>query len=216
MVSYLERVTKKESKPARNFADQLFRKMHKELNDKYRFAVRLVGSAKWNTILKDKDGFWDLDYQILLTKKSKMYRENGLSSSTDIKNDFFNYLNDMYKDDYDFTVENSTTAVTLINNKDKYSYDFVIIRVIPENNEIIRRNNHYQSSVNEFTWNELPKNNEAYQRFKELSPNEKKDVIENHILPRKEKEKEKDDNDPTKISSSRIFIEEVNNYVSRK
>lgn len=212
----MKRVTKRESKPARHFADELFRKMHRDLNDKYRFAVRLVGSAKWNTILKDKNGFWDLDYQILLTKNSEMYKENGLSFSTDIKNDFFNYVNDMYKDDKDFTVQNSTTAVTLINNRDKYSYDFVIIRVLPDNNEIIRRNNHYLSSINEFTWNQLSKNNEAYKKFKELSPNEKTDVIENYILPRKQKEKEKNENDPTKVSSSRIFIEEVNNYVFRK
>ena len=99
--------------------------------------------------------------------------------------------------------------------KDKYSYDFVIIKLFPKNKEIIRRNNKKNSSINEFTWNQLPKCNEAYQEFNTLSFSEKQDLIENHILPRKKIEKQKNDNDATKKSSCEIFIEEVNNYVKK-
>ena len=58
--------------------------------------------------------------------------------------------------------------------------------------------------------------NDAYIKFKELSSKEKEDLIENYILPKKEKEKQKDKNDPSLKSSYIIFIEEVNNYVARK
>lgn len=208
----MERVTKKQSSEAREFAKEVINYLHNELSDKYTFAERLVGSAQWNTILKDNKGFWDIDYQLLLTSNSEEYLKNGLKNATKIKNDFFNCLNEFYKNNKNFKVENSTTAVTLINLKDKYSYDFVIIRLFPENKEIIRRNNKRNSGINEFTWNQLPNFSDAYKKLNKLSPMEKQDLIENHVLPRKIIEKRKNENDPTKKSSCEVFIEEVNNY----
>lgn len=210
----MERVTRKQSSKARQYVHELLDELHHSMKDKYRFTCKLVGSAAWNTILKDEDGMWDLDYQILLTSKSKEYKDNGLSNPTNIKLDFFNYFNDLYKDNSNVDVQNSTTAITIINKANKYSVDLVIIKLYPDNHEIIRRNNKDGSGVNEFTWNELPKFNEAYEKFNNLSPKAKKDLIENHILPRKEKEKAKPENDSTKISSSQAFVVEVNNYVS--
>ena len=212
----MERVTKKQSSEAREFAKEVLNYLHNELSDKYTFAERLVGSAQWNTILKDSKGFWDIDYQLLLTSNSKEYLKNGLKNATKIKNDFFNCLNKFFKNNKNFRVENSTTAVTLINLTDKYSYDFVIIRLFPKNREIIRRNNKRNSSINEFTWNQLSKFNDAYKKLDKLSPFEKQDLIENRVLPRKVIEKRKNDNDPSKKSSCEVFIEEVNNYVRRK
>lgn len=212
----MERVTKKQSSEAREFAKEVMNYLHNELSDKYTFAERLVGSAQWNTILKDNNGFWDIDYQLLLTNNSEEYLKNGLKNATKIKNDFFNCLNEVFRNNRNFRVENSSTAVTLINLKDKYSYDFVIIRLFPENKEIIRRNNKRNSSINEFTWNQLPKFNDAYKKLDKLSPMKKQDLIENHILPRKIIEKQKNENDPTKKSSCEVFIEEVNNYVRKR
>lgn len=212
----MERVTKKQSSEAREFAKKVMNYLHNELSDKYTFAERLVGSAQWNTILKDNNGFWDIDYQLLLTSNSEEYLKNGLKNATKIKNDFFNCLNEVFRNNRNFRVENSSTAVTLINLKDKYSYDFVIIRLFPENKEIIRRNNKRNSSINEFTWNQLPKFNDAYKKLDKLSPMKKQDLIENHILPRKIIEKQKNENDPTKKSSCEVFIEEVNNYVRKR
>lgn len=212
----MERVTKKQSSEAREFAKEVMNYLHNELRDKYTFAERLVGSAQWNTILKDNNGFWDIDYQLLLTSNSEEYLKNGLKNATKIKNDFFNCLNEVFRNNRNFRVENSSTAVTLINLKDKYSYDFVIIRLFPENKEIIRRNNKRNSSINEFTWNQLPKFNDAYKKLDKLSPMKKQDLIENHILPRKIIEKQKNENDPTKKSSCEVFIEEVNNYVRKR
>ena len=71
-------------------------------------------------------------------------------------------------------------------------------------------------SVNEFTWNPLPAYNQAYDAFNNLDWKKKEDLIENYILPRKVKEKRKDDSDITKRSSSEVFVEEVNNYVARR
>lgn len=212
----MKRVTKKESGSARKFAKTVLKFLHKELKEKYIFDEKLVGSARWNTILKDEKGFWDIDYQLLLTQNSKEYLNNGLTKATEIKNDFFNCLNEAFKNDPNFRVENSTTAITLINFREKYSLDFVIIKLFPTNDLIIRRNNKSFSSKNEYTWNQLPKFNRAYEIFNNLPPLEKQDLIENHVLPRKLLEKQKHESDPSKRTSCEAFIEEVNNYVRKR
>ena len=212
----MKRVTKNECKGQKEFAINILKLLQNKLSNKYKFTYKLVGSAKWNTILRDENGFFDLDYQILLTNNSKEYKINKLSNATIIKEDFFNKISLMLKNNKNIKVENSTTAITVINKKEKFSIDFVIIKLFPENNLIIRRNNKNKSTVNEYTWNQLPKLNFAYYKFNEMDCHDKTDLIENYILPRKAKEKQKNDSDKTKKTSSEIFVEEVNNYASRK
>ena len=212
----MKRVTKKQSSQARNFANKLLKELQKELKIKYKFTTKLVGSAKYNTILKDEDGWFDVDYQIILTKNSKEYKKNCLSNSTGIKEDFFNFFNEKYKNNKYFKVENSTTAITLIDYSHKFSFDFVIIKLFPDNNEIIRRNNKRNSTKNEYTWNKLPDLNNAYSIFNDMNSTDKIVLIEEYILPRKIKEKKKFDTDQTKRTSVEVFIEEVNNYEFRR
>ena len=216
----IKRVHKKEINKSLEQARSIISDLHQHFNvgKQYKFTERLVGSAKWNIVLKDNDGFYDLDYQLLLTKNSKKIKnyDKKVEKKTEasmIKDDFFNYMNDKYSDRVKYEVQNSTTAITFINKKAKFSIDFVLIKSLPDNNQIIRRDNSKEDpTINRYVWNELANNNEAYQKFIRLTPKQKEDVIENHILPRKIKEKENDKNDPTLISSSRIFKEEVNNY----
>lgn len=212
----MKRVTKKQSSQARNFANKLLKELQKELKIKYKFTTKLVGSAKYNTILKDEDGWFDVDYQIILTKNSKEYKKNCLSNSTGIKEDFFNFFNEKYKNNKYFKVENSTTAITLIDYSHKFSFDFVIIKLFPDNNEIIRRNNKRNSTKNEYTWNKLSDLNDAYSIFNDMNSTDKIVLIEEYILPRKIKEKKKFDTDQTKRTSVEVFIEEVNNYEFRR
>ncbi len=206
------RVDKKECRVARQRATKLLHSVQKSLSNKYKFTYRLVGSGKWGTMVKDEKGDYDLDYQILLTKNSKEYKKNQLKSSTDIKQDFISAFH-KYISKYE-KIENSTTAITLLNNEGhKFHIDFVIIKLFPNNNLIIRRNNKKETpSINEFSWNELPQLNQSYIKFNNLPSNEKRDVIENYIIPAKCREKSKDDNDKTKLSSVQVFVREVNNY----
>ncbi len=209
----MKRITRKESSPARQLANKLIQSLQMSMKDHYLFVAKLVGSACWNTIIKEKGKPWDVDYQILLLNDSNEYIDNKFNNPTKIKEDFFNYFNNLLKNKNGFRVENSTTAITIINKNSGYSFDFVIIK---DKNQIIRRNNTDGSGKNIYTWNKLKKYNQAYDKFNNLSPDAKTDLIENHILPRKLKEKAKYDNDPTKRSSCELFLEEVNNYVSRR
>ena len=142
----------------------------------------MVGSAQWNIVLKDVDGFFDLDFQLLLTKNSQKiknfnYNKEKKNEATMIKEDFFNYMNKKYNDRERYKVENSTTSITFINKKSKYSIDFVLIKTFPDNNMIIRRSNSLDNPTkNSYVWNKLSNNNIAYALFNNLSPKEKEDL----------------------------------------
>ena len=207
-----KRITKKQSSIARQRANKILREVQGVLKSKYTFATRLVGSGAWGTMIEDENGEYDLDYQILLTKNSKLYKENEFDNPTRIKQDFISAFDKCLNKNE--KIENSTTAITLINTDGKpYHIDFVIIRLYPENHEIIRRNNKSETpTLNENTWNKLPQWNEAYDYFKSLHPEDKQHLIEDIIIPKKQEEKAKQENDPTKISSAKLFIMEVNNY----
>lgn len=212
MLLMIRRVTEEESSEARSFAEHVLSVLQDEIRDKYRFQFYLVGSAKYNTVLTDRNGWYDLDYQISLTSNSN----NSLRDATQIKSDFFNWFNRKFSGNHNFKVENSTTAITLYNKSGKYSIDFVILRLYPEDSEIIRRNNSSYSIRTDYTWNQLPsRNRDAYRIFDTMNGNEQRDLIDTYILPRKAKEKMKDPSDPSLKSSTEIFIEEVNNYAHR-
>ena len=210
----LKRITKKQSQIARKRAEAIIKNVRKILKDKYVFANRMVGSGALGTMVEDENGEYDLDYQLLLTCNSKVYDKSKrkFPNPTQIKNVFFAAFKKSLAGDEE--VQNSTTAITIINRDNKpYHIDFVIIKTYPKNDFIIRRNNKSEShNVNEFTWNRLPDFNIAYSFFKGLSINERQYLVNKIIIPKKCEEKAKDDNDPTKISSAALFVREVNNY----
>jgi hypothetical protein len=201
-----ERVSKRKSRIARTRANAILNEVRKKLKDEYKFTTRLVGSATRNTIVKDGEGKYDLDYQILLTHNSK-----SSLAANDVKNRFMTIFEKVTEDYEDETIYNSTTAITLINSQHNFSIDFVILKILNDPGLIIRRaNNTDDPSVNNYVWNELPEINQAYQTFKDMSHQERQDVCDNHIIPRKCEEKQKEESQ--RISSMRIFIEEVNQY----
>ena len=210
-----KRLTRRKQKSIRNVAHNIINYLHKALKGSYVFTQRIVGSCALGTMLIDDNGDYDIDYQILLTRKSKL----DLSNATKIKNDFYEKLQS-YKDKNhkDVKVENSTTAITYkcLSNGQNFHIDFVIIKTYSENYFIIRRNNKKETiTKNEFTWNELPKYNDAYKIFKSWNNSKKMQFID-YLIPMKIKEKQKDENDTTKISSSKLFIREVHNFENRK
>lgn len=203
-------VTHKESQEARQRADRLFRdiRKHDKIKGHYKFDNRLIGSGKRRCIVKDKNGKYDLDYQIILTCNSK----NGDNKPTQIKGDFFRAFDDCKNKNE--KVENSTTVVTVrcsksqdgfILSNEKFSFDFVIISI--DQLKRIKRN-----GPNDYTWTELPsKNSYIYKKFNDLSGNDQRALLENYVIPRVIKEKDKSESE--RIPSVDIFYEEVNNHV---
>lgn len=199
-------VTRQERKVANARALKIVRDIQSYLSPKYKINPRLVGSARYNAVIRDINGIYDMDYQLILTHNSQEFDANI------IRKDFFNAFNNIKNNNE--KVENSTSVITVrvsnnqgnFNaNKELFSFDFAIIIDCPDGSYITRRdsNNHY-------TWNKLPsKNSHIYKKFASLN-NEAQNKIIDNVIKRKIKEKQKQKNN--RIASSVIFMEEVNNY----
>ena len=64
----IEFVSKKERKVANARALKIVRELQK-----YRIDPRLVGSARYNTVVCDDNGVYDMDYQFILTCNCKCF-----------------------------------------------------------------------------------------------------------------------------------------------
>lgn len=203
-------LTYKESKEARQRAHKLVEdvRKHSKIKGHFKFYTRLIGSAKRRCIIKDLNGKYDLDYQIVLTKNSA----DGDKDPTKIKKAFLEAFTKCKNRNE--KVEDSTTVVTVRASKseekfesevEKFSFDFVIISI--DETKRIRRN-----GKNQYTWNELPsKNSDIYEKFNNLSGNEQRNLLEKYVIQYVIKEKQKRDESKRKPSID-IFYEGVNNY----
>ena len=205
-------VTHRESKEARQRAHKLIESVrkHKKIYGHYKFFCKIIGSRKRRCIVKDANGKYDLDFQLVLTKNSK----DGDSNPTQIKKDFLRAFTDCRNAGE--IVEDSTTVVTVRCSKsnekfdfasEKFSFDFVIISI--DETKRIRRNGQEQ-----YTWVELPsKNSYIYDRFNKLTLPQKNELLKEYILPKIKSEKAKSEDQ--RKASIEIFYEEVNNYYQR-
>ena len=201
------RITRREQKIARTRANKLLHDMQKELEGTYKMTFRIAGSGCWGTMVKDPEGKYDLDYQIIITKNSKDYEKSVIKKPRHVKDTIRSAFDTLRNKGESF--ENSTTAITLVNKNESvpYSIDFVILTEIDGRMNIIKQNKHVNSPT--YTWNQLPQHyTESYSYFKGLGPEEKKEIIDK-VIVRKCKEKYHSDSN---ISSSEILIQEINNY----
>lgn len=201
-------VPKKERKIANARAAKVVRAIQEYLSPEYKINPRLVGSARYNAVICDDNGVYDLDYQLVLTNNCKCDTFNANT----IRKDFMNAFNAVKNDNE--KVENSTSVITVrvstnsgkFNSDDEiFSIDFAIIIENKEGSFITRRN-----EDNHYVWNKLPsKNSYIYETFFSLDYTDQKKIID-CVVRRKIKEKSKPKD--KRIPSSVIFMEEVNKY----
>ena len=201
-------VTKRERKVAKARALKIVRDLQEYLLPKYKIDPKLVGSGRYNAFVCDEKGVYDMDYQLILTNNCKCKTFNA----NVIRKDFLNAFNKIKNENE--KVENSTSVITVrvSNNKgnfnaknEQFSFDFAIIIENDDGSFITRRD-----AENHYTWNELPsKNSYIYKKFYSLEYDKQNAIIEK-VINRKIKEKAK--SKEKRITSSVIFMEEVNNY----
>lgn len=209
-VKMIEFVSKKERKVANARALKIVRELQKKLTPKYRIDPRLVGSARYNAVVCDDNGVYDMDYQLLLTCNCKCF------DADTVRKDFFADFNAIKNTNE--KVENSTSVITVrvsdnsgkftVGNE-KFSFDFAIVKEDNAGSYITRR-----SQDNKYVWNKLPNRNSCtYQRFRSLDYRAQNSIIDK-VVERKIKEKAKPKDQ--RIASCAIFIEEVNNYGGKR
>ena len=201
------RITRNEQKLARSRANELLSNLRKELKGTYRMTFRLAGSGSWGTMVRDPEGRYDLDYQIILTRNSKDYQQSVIGNPKKVKETIRAVFDSLRNKGESF--KNSTTAITLLNKNESihYSIDFVILTEINGTMCVIRQNK--KANPPTYTWNELISHfGDSYRYFKDLDVKEKEEIIEK-VIKRKCREKYHSDSD---ISSSEILIQEINNH----
>jgi hypothetical protein len=203
-------VSRKSSKEARQRAHALLASIHNHpsIKGKYVFYSKSIGSGKRRFITTDADGKYDLDFQIVLTKKSKA----GDDDADSIKQDFFQAFTDKKKTNE--KIENSTTVVTVLCSKEqgsynkdmvKFSFDIVIINIAGDKR--IKRN-----ESNHYVWTQLTsKNSDIYERYGKLTKPQQRDLLENHLYPKVVKEKKKLQG-VERIPTYVLFMNTVNEY----
>lgn len=201
-------VTKRERKVAKARALKIVRDLQEYLLPEYKIDPKLVGLGRYNAVVCDEKGVYDMDYQLILTNNCKCKTFNA----NVIRKDFLNAFNKIKNENE--KVENSTSVITVrvSNNKgnfnaknEQFSFDFAIIIENNDGSFITRRD-----AENHYTWNELPsKNSYIYKKFYSLEYDKQNAIIEK-VINRKIKEKAK--SKEKRITSSVIFMEEVNNY----
>ena len=204
-------ITRKEQKIARTRANKLMCDLRRKLKGTYKMTFRIVGSGCWGTMVKDPEGKYDLDYQIIITRNSKDYESSVIKKPKKVKDTIRTTFNTLRNEGDSF--KDSTTSITLINRSESihYSIDFVILTEINGRMCVIRQNKKEKPPT--YTWNQLPSRfNESYSYFKKLNPKEKQEIVD-IVVRRKCKEKYHSDSDKT---SCEILIEEIHNYAQRE
>lgn len=132
----------------------IYRTNEIRLMAKERFSIcfSLVGSSKRNMILVRDDGkpsSFDFDYQLLISKiKTEPW------SLKEIKNYFIELFRNQFLNE-DWKIEDSTSAITIKNRHNNYSFDVVIIEI---NCKTLRANvlKHYKTNNKHiYSWEEL-------------------------------------------------------------
>ncbi len=201
-------VTKNERKIAIARATKIVRAVQEYLAPDYKINPRLVGSARYNAVICDDSGVYDMDYQLVLTNNCKCEKFDA----DIIRKDFLTAFNAVKNKNE--KVENSTSVITVrvSNNSGKFdsddeifSFDFAIVIENNQGSFITRRNDD-----NHYVWNKLPsKNSYIYEKYFSLDYSDQKTIID-RVVNRKIKEKAKPKD--KRISSSVIFMEEVNKF----
>lgn len=204
-------VSRNERKIANARATKIVRAIQEYLVPEYKINPRLVGSARYNAVICDDDGIYDMDYQLVLTHNCRCEKYDA----DVIRKDFLNAFNAVKNKNE--KVENSTSVITVrvSNNNGKFdanheifSFDFAIIIENNEGSFITRRD-----ADNHYVWNKLPsKNSYIYEAYFSLNYSAQKMIID-RVVSRKIKEKAKPQD--KRIPSSVIFMEEVNKFGDR-
>lgn len=180
-----EYVSKKQQSLARSIANNVFTELHRALQGEYRFQHMLVGSGKKGTVIRDAEGRFDLDYQLILTRNSVVFVKKGKFDPSETKQRFKGEIQRILKSN---RLEDSTTAITLNDEDSDFSIDFVIIDGTDDSKwKIIRRNN--KSSRNEYTWNEMPDAKGCSEYYASLEDSERSELSKRIIDAKTEDKK---------------------------
>lgn len=206
-------VPKSKYKPYKLLWDEILKKMQKELrkNKKITMEIFLTGSGKGKYLTKDENGFFDLDYNLLIYKLPDEYRNNPQKLKDVIRITIDRIKKESYgKYDISFG-KDSTVPITYMlkeRNKPVMGVDVAIITENPKTGNVQRLIHKKKNGENRFIWNESKlRHSDLKEKLKEINNRNLKEVLHARYL------KKKNSINPNN-SSYIMFYETVNEVMS--
>lgn len=194
----LEYLSKKDAKEYKTEFISKSDNIKKESKDDFSICFSLVGSSKRNMILVREDisdPAFDFDYQLLIMK-------NKNDKSAEKTKKYFLKLFQQEFSSTEWSVQDSTSAITIKNKNENYSYD---VAIMEQNLQTLKTSilKHYkENNDHTYTWEEVSE-------YKVHKENLKKVKGSNLWSELRDIYKEKKEND-SETKSYLLFIESVN------
>lgn len=196
-------LSKEEAKPYK----KIFMDVAKEViklakKDGFSICFSLVGSSKRNMILVGDNKFnfpFDFDYQLLIMK------DKNDKSVKETKDYFLNSFREKFLNEdweIDWNIQDSTSAITIKNKEENYSYDVVIMKPNPKT---LKANilKHYKDNNNHtYSWEEIPEYKAHKEHLRQINGPELWSKLRDIYKDKKETD--------TQTKSYLLFIESVN------
>lgn len=151
-----EYVTRNELKQPKEVARNLLQSVQSELaKEGFQFEICSVGSGKRNMVVrKSNTNYFDLDYQLFLTEIPDGWKWNDAKR---IKYSFMRAVNNNLPNGFK-NCEDSTQAITIKNNKERFGLDVAIVTDYKDELYILyNKKNTNNANNNDYCW-EIRKN----------------------------------------------------------
>ena len=158
MCDYVARRNLKEPKSIINdWIKKVQKKIKKE--EKIHFSYMPIGSGKRNMVIKQCNRkYFDLDFQIMLTRLPKKYSKIISEEAKEINDLFKKYFDDNAPEGFS-KCQDSTQALTSLNSKKGFSYDIIITRKDDDDNYFILYNKKNTNNANNRDYWWAPRSN---------------------------------------------------------
>ena len=175
----------------------------------------LVGSGARNMIMRNGDGPYDLDYNLLVVKADDEYRDPRL-----LKDTIRNTLNKAVGGKFFSDAQDSTSCLTaLLHFKDtpnvEFSFDVAITTKNKNGNymRLIHNKNVYALGLDQYTWNEVPNSHQVKDKADELKKAGLWEKVRDRYLDKKNMYLSRQDhNHPSFL----VYVEAVNEVYNER
>ena len=209
-------VAKKVAKENRNPIFEILNSVNKKMKKYPGFSPALVGSSKRGMIyIKSKnDNEYDHDIQVFYASKNNPISDHD---AKDLKKEFMQILEDELPKhkNLKWKLEDSKRVITVKKSKNGERvacFDIALIDKSNDKHKILVNN----KKEKEYIWNEIGNGNEAYSYAKKEIKGEDLIELKTEYLHLKHNQKNKSKDESDYKSSSKLFIEAVNNYKNNK
>ncbi len=190
---------------------QILHDVQQDVKPYFTFDIRLIGSGEKKLVLKNGQGVFDLDYNIII----KRDKQEIINNPEQIKKIFIgsfnrilkNYVNGFLKFD-ERNVQNSTSVITIIlENKNHLAFSFDVAILFDCDNGYTYRLV-YDKRSQRYIWNQIKGSKDYYYKYERIKANGQFPQFKDRYIELKNMHLKRNNN----RKSFSIFLETLNEF----